>query len=177
MTPWCVLICNWRRQLADRHLLPLAWTLSLRRRWCPSASHHPVSFLSFLGLGGRLCYHHVLLSLHLSMAKEPRGLVTCAFRGGGGGLPLLALPASPPPSPHPALSGPPLGYSIATLGPCVKVAWCLLDHWRERVRAQHHKMLHARSMKTIATSNPCHKGTHGTPAMHSSETGLPSVRV
>ena len=30
--------------------LPFPWTLSLHRRWCPSASHRPVSFLSLLGL-------------------------------------------------------------------------------------------------------------------------------
>ena len=46
MTPWCDdLVCSWRRLLADRHLLPFPWTLSLHRRWCPSASHHPVTFL------------------------------------------------------------------------------------------------------------------------------------
>ena len=29
MTPWCtVLVCSWRRVLADRHLLPFPWTLS-----------------------------------------------------------------------------------------------------------------------------------------------------
>ena len=35
---------DWRRQLADRHLLPFP----CRRRWCPSASHCPVPFLSLL---------------------------------------------------------------------------------------------------------------------------------
>ena len=45
---------------------PSPWTPSLRRRWCPSASHRPVSFLSLLGLSfplyfpflslGRLCH-------------------------------------------------------------------------------------------------------------------------
>ena len=46
MTPWCDdLVCSWRRVLADRHSLPFPWTLSLYRRWCPSASHHPVTFL------------------------------------------------------------------------------------------------------------------------------------
>ena len=44
MTPWCVLACSWRRQLADRHLLPFPWTLSLHRRWCPSASYHPQGY-------------------------------------------------------------------------------------------------------------------------------------
>ena len=29
MTPWCVvLVCSWRRLLADRHLLAFPWTLS-----------------------------------------------------------------------------------------------------------------------------------------------------
>ena len=51
MTPWCVvLVCSWRRLLADRHSLPFPWTLSLRRRWCPSASHHPLTFLFLLAL-------------------------------------------------------------------------------------------------------------------------------
>ena len=48
MTPRCVLVCSWRRKLADRHLLPFPWTLSFHRRWCPPASHHPASFLSLL---------------------------------------------------------------------------------------------------------------------------------
>ena len=46
MMPWCDdLVCSWRRLLADRHSLPFPWTLSLHRQWCPSASHHPVTFL------------------------------------------------------------------------------------------------------------------------------------
>ena len=46
MMPWCVvLVCSGRRLLADRHSLPFPWTLSLHRRWCPSASHHPLTFL------------------------------------------------------------------------------------------------------------------------------------
>ena len=65
MTPWCVLVCSRQRQLADRHLLPFPWTLSLCRRWYPSASHRSVSFLFLLALSfllyspflslGRLC--------------------------------------------------------------------------------------------------------------------------
>ena len=51
MTPWCDdFVCSWRRLLADRHSLPLPWTLSLHRRWCPSASHHPLTFLFLLAL-------------------------------------------------------------------------------------------------------------------------------
>ena len=47
MTPWCDdLVCSRRRLLANRHTLPFPWTLFLHRRWCPSASHHP------LGEGG-----------------------------------------------------------------------------------------------------------------------------
>ena len=45
-----VLVCSWRRQLADRQLLPFPWTLSVHRRWCPSASHPPVSFLFLFAL-------------------------------------------------------------------------------------------------------------------------------
>ena len=57
-------VCSRWRLLADRHPLPFPWTLSPHRQWCPSASHHPVSFLfllcllfpvfPFLSLG-RLC--------------------------------------------------------------------------------------------------------------------------
>ena len=51
MTPWCDdLVYSWRHLLADRHLLPLPWTLSLHRRWCPSASHHSLTFLFLLAL-------------------------------------------------------------------------------------------------------------------------------
>ena len=51
MTPWCEdLVCSWRRLLADRHSLPFPWTLSLHRQWCPSASHHPLTFLFLLAL-------------------------------------------------------------------------------------------------------------------------------
>ena len=42
-------VCGGRRQLADRHVLPFPRTLSLHRRWCPSASHRPVSVISLLG--------------------------------------------------------------------------------------------------------------------------------
>ena len=46
MTPWCVvLVCSWRRILADRHSLPFPWTFSLHGQWCPSASHHPMTLL------------------------------------------------------------------------------------------------------------------------------------
>ena len=46
MLPWCnVLVCSRRRLLAYRRSRPFPWTLSLQKRWCPLASHHPVSFL------------------------------------------------------------------------------------------------------------------------------------
>ena len=46
MTPWCDdLVCSGRRLLADRHSPPFPWTLSLQRRWCPPASHNPLTFL------------------------------------------------------------------------------------------------------------------------------------
>ena len=39
MSPWCVvLVCSWQRLLAGRHSLPVAWTLSLHKWWCPLAS-------------------------------------------------------------------------------------------------------------------------------------------
>ena len=48
---WCiVLVCSGRHLLADHHSLPFPWTLSLHRRWCPSAFHCPVSSLSLLRL-------------------------------------------------------------------------------------------------------------------------------
>ena len=54
MTPWCdVLVCSWRRLLADRHSLPFPWTLSLHRRWCPSASH--LFGLAPYSAGERVC--------------------------------------------------------------------------------------------------------------------------
>ena len=53
MTPWCDdLVCSWRRLLAYRHSLPFPWTLSLHRRWCPSASHHPTPVQGGGGRGG-----------------------------------------------------------------------------------------------------------------------------
>ena len=70
MTPWCiVLVCSWRRLLADRHSLPFPWTLSLHRRWCPSASHHPVTFLFLLALSFPL--YLPFLSLGLSLHRRP----------------------------------------------------------------------------------------------------------
>ena len=50
MTRWCVLVGSRRRQSADGHPLPFRWPLSLHRRWCPSASHRPLSCLSPVGL-------------------------------------------------------------------------------------------------------------------------------
>ena len=68
MTPWCDdLVCSWRRLLADRHSLPFPWTLSLHRRWCPSASHHPLTFLFLLALTFRTSEGSVLVLL-----KTPR---------------------------------------------------------------------------------------------------------
>ena len=70
MTPWCDdLVCSWRRLLADRHSLPFPWTLSLHRRWCPSASHHPLTFLFLLALTFPL--HSPFPSLGLSL-RRPR---------------------------------------------------------------------------------------------------------
>ena len=73
MTPWCDdLVCSWRRLLADRHSLPFPWTLSLHRRWCPSASHHPLTFLFLLALTFPL--PSPFPSLGLSKGRErPRG--------------------------------------------------------------------------------------------------------
>ena len=55
MPPWCiVLVCSWRRRLADRHSLPFPWTLSLMgggahrplTTLCPSSSSLPNLSLS-----------------------------------------------------------------------------------------------------------------------------------
>ena len=74
MTPWCDdLVCSWRRLLADRHSLPFPWTLSLHRRWCPSASHRPLTFLFLPALNFPLPFPFPSLGLSL------RGLM-----GGGG---------------------------------------------------------------------------------------------
>ena len=76
MTPWCDdLVCSWRRLLADRHSLPFPWTLSLHRRWCPSASHHPLTFL-FLPA----------LTFPLPSPFPSLGLSLRRLAGGGGGL-------------------------------------------------------------------------------------------
>ena len=101
MTPWCDdLVCSWRRLLADRHSLPFPRTLSLHRRWCPSASHHPVTFL------------------FLPALTVPLPCPFLSFRkGGGGGVPPLppAGQRGTPPSalcqakmngPRPRIGGP-----------------------------------------------------------------------
>ena len=72
MTPWCDdLACSWRRLLADRHSLPFPWTLSLHRRWCPSASHHPLTFLFLPALTFPL--PSPFLSLGLSLRRPQEG--------------------------------------------------------------------------------------------------------
>ena len=78
MTPWCDdLVCSWRRLLADRHSLPFPWTLSLHRRWCPSASHHPLTFLFLPALTFPLPSPFPSLGL---FPRRPRG-----GEGSGGG--------------------------------------------------------------------------------------------
>ena len=70
MTPWCVvLVCSWRCLLADRHSLPFPWTLSLHRRWCPSASHHPLTFLFLHALTFPLPFPFPSPSLGLSLCR------------------------------------------------------------------------------------------------------------
>ena len=72
MTPWCVvLVCSWRRLLADRHSLPFPWTLSLHRRWCPSASHHPLTFLFLPALTFPLRSPFLTLGLSLRRPQCP----------------------------------------------------------------------------------------------------------
>ena len=72
MTPWCDdLVCSWRRLLADRHSLPFPWTLSLQRRWCPSASHHPLTFLFLHALTFPLPFPFPSLGLSLRRPQCP----------------------------------------------------------------------------------------------------------
>ena len=72
MTPWCDdLVCSWRRLLADCHSLPFPWTLSLHRRWCPSASHHPVTFLFLPALTVPLPCPFLSLGLSLRRPRCP----------------------------------------------------------------------------------------------------------
>ena len=90
MTPWCVvLVCSGRRQLADRQSLPFPWTLSPHRRWCPSASHRPLSCLSPVGLSFPL--YSPFLSLWRLCQWSPRIfpvslLCLGSTQRGGGGL-------------------------------------------------------------------------------------------
>ena len=88
-----------RRLLADRHSLPFPWTLSLHRRWCPSASHHPLTFLFLHALTFPLPFPFPSLGLSLrrpqcpsashhsfpshSLARE-RERVPCGSAPGGG---------------------------------------------------------------------------------------------
>ena len=72
MTPWCDdLVCSWRRLLADRHSPPFPWTLSLHRRWCPSASHHPVTFFFLPALAVPLPFPFLSLGLSLRRPRCP----------------------------------------------------------------------------------------------------------
>ena len=59
------MVCTWQRPLADRHSLPFRWTLSLHRRWCQSASHHPVTFLFLCALTFSLPFPFLSLGLSL----------------------------------------------------------------------------------------------------------------
>ena len=72
MTPWCDdLVCSWQRLLADCHSLPFPWTLSLYRRWCPSASHHPLTFLFLPALTFPLPFPFPSLGLSLRRPQCP----------------------------------------------------------------------------------------------------------
>ena len=97
MTPWCDdLVCSWRRLLADHHSLPFPWTLSLHWRWCPSASHHPVTSLflpaltaplprPFLSLGLSLHRPRCPSASHHSFPSFSLGRLEVGGMGGGGG--------------------------------------------------------------------------------------------
>ena len=69
---WCVvLVCSCRRLLADRHSLPFPRTLSLHRRWCPSASHRPLTFLFLLALTLPIPFPFPSLGLSLRRPQCP----------------------------------------------------------------------------------------------------------
>ena len=103
MMPWCVvLVCSWRRLLADCHSLPFPCTLSLHRWWCPSASHHPGT----LGQGG---WHDTRVCCCLQLAA-PIGLSPLT-----GALPL---------NPFPPQAGAPIG--LAPLCALPLPAWPVL---------------------------------------------------
>ena len=89
MTPWCVvLICSWRRLLADRHSLPFPWTLSLHKRWCPLTTLRPSSSsLPCLSLSTSLSFPLAFPSI-----------------GGGAHRPLTTLCPSSSSLPNPSLS-------------------------------------------------------------------------
>ena len=92
MTPWCDdLVCSGRRLLADRHSLPFPWTLSLCRRWCPSASHRPVTFLFFPALTVPLPCPFLSLGLSLRRPRCPSAShhsfpSPIPLKQGGGGI-------------------------------------------------------------------------------------------
>ena len=95
-TPACVAVCSGRRQLAT-YRCPFPWTLSLRRRRRPSASHRLVPSLSFC-----LAYPHThphTLPFPRVVATEPPHCpcFTAPCRGGGGGGGCGSCPRGPRP--------------------------------------------------------------------------------
>ena len=102
MTPWCDdLVCSWWRLLADRHSLPLPWTLFLHWRWCPSASQHPVTFLFLPALTVPLPCPFLSLGLSLHRPRCPSASHH-SFQGGGG-VPFRLRGAHRPPKPSQVL--------------------------------------------------------------------------
>ena len=101
MTPWCVvLVYSWRRLLADRHSPPFPWTLSLHRQWCPSASHHPVTFLFLPALTFPLPFPFLSLGLSLRrlwpLTTPPLSIPLVGCANGAPGLALFHFFASSP---------------------------------------------------------------------------------
>ena len=79
MLPWCVvLVCSWWRLLADCHSLSFPWSLSLHRRRCPLASHHPVSFLFLFVLSFPLLPFPFPSLFHCSVSHPHTHLVPLA---------------------------------------------------------------------------------------------------
>ena len=62
-------MCLWNDPVSDECIQDFPWTLSLHRRWCPSASHHPLTFLFLLALTFPL--PSPFLSLGLSLCRPP----------------------------------------------------------------------------------------------------------
>ena len=131
MTPWCDdLVCSWRRLLADRHSLPFPWTLSLHRRWCPSASHHPLTFLFLLALTFALPSPFPSLGLSLCRPQWGGGVYRAMDCDGPAASPHTPMSHALPPWPHARVHSP--GASTALCPGPGGLSTQTPEDWRER---------------------------------------------